>query len=156
MSEDLLSPGNMTIEELARLFEEAYMEVSIDADGDLLIEDEYRCFLRPDLDGRLLAACAVFGARPYADEQAKLRFVNRVNDGLILIRGSVTTDGRFFFDYYIPIEGGATRKAVVLAVRRFLSYLGGAMDLDTENVVASQDEEEEAAATAPREPWSTL
>ena len=101
------------------------MEASIDSDGDLVIEDDYnRCFLRPDLDGRLLAAGAIFGSTPYADEQAKLRFVNRVNDGLMMIRASVTSDGRFFFDYYIPIEGGTTRKAVVLAVRRFVVLPG--------------------------------
>jgi hypothetical protein len=72
-----------------------------------------------------------------------MRFVNRVNDGLMMIRASLTSDGRLYFDYYIPIEGGITKKAVVLAVRRFLSYLAAAMEQDTDNVVVAQDAEEE-------------
>jgi hypothetical protein len=143
VSDEILFPASVTVHELKRLFDGAFMDASIDDDGDLIIEDDYRCFLRPDLDGRLLAASAIFDASRHADEQAKMRFVNRVNDGLMMIRASLTSDGRLYFDYYIPIEGGITKKAVVLAVRRFLSYLAAAMEQDTDNVVVAQDAEEE-------------
>lgn len=43
--------------------------------------------------------------------------------------------GKFFFDYYVAAEGGMTKKAVVLAVRRFFSCLGPAIQQDTDNVV---------------------
>lgn len=154
MSDEILFPASATVHELKRLFDGAFMDASIDDDGDLIIEDDYRCFLRPDLDGRFLAASAIFDASRHSDEQAKMRFVNRVNDGLMMIRASLTSDGRLYFDYYIPIEGGITRKAVVLAVRRFLSYLAAAMEQDTEDVVVAQDaeEEEEEAGEVPPGP----
>jgi hypothetical protein len=151
VSDEILFPSDIDVSELQQLFEDAYMDASIDEDGDLTIEDEYRCFLRPDLDGRMLAAGAIFGARSSADERARLRFVNRVNDGLMMIRASLTSDGRFYFDYYIPVEGGITKKAVVVAVRRFLSYLAAAMDQDIEDVVVAQGAEDEEAEGAGEE-----
>ena len=136
MSDEFLSGEGMTAESLKVIFDEAYMETSIDSDGDLVIKDGYRCFLKPDPDGRLLAACSIFGAADGASPQAKLEFVNRVNDQVKVIRASVMKDGRYFFDYYVPVEGGITKKAVVLAVRRFLSCLSSAMAQDTDNVVS--------------------
>lgn len=136
MSEELLAGDEMTVEALKKIFDDAYMETSIDSDGDLVVKDGYRCFMRPDQDGRLLAACSVFGAKEGASQQAKLEFVNRVNDQVKLIRASVMDDGRYFFDYYIPIEGGITKKCAVLAVRRFLSCLRSAMEQDTDDIVA--------------------
>jgi hypothetical protein len=131
-----MGPESMTVPALKAMFDAAYLETSIDSDGDLVIKDGYRCFLRPDPDGRLLAACSIFGAKEGASPAAKLEYVNRVNDQVKLIRASVMKDGRYFFDYYVPIEGGITKKAAVLAVRRFLSCLASAMAQDTDNVVS--------------------
>jgi hypothetical protein len=46
------------------------------------------------------------------------------------------SDGRFLFDYYIPVDGGITKRAVVVIVRRFLSCIESAMAQDTANVVS--------------------
>jgi hypothetical protein len=53
-----------------------------------------------------------------------------------LIRASVSANGKFFFDYYLSVEGGISKRAIVLAVRRFFSCLGSALREDTGNVVA--------------------
>jgi len=118
------------------LFEEAYMEASVDTDGDLIVKDNYRCYLRPDPDGRLISIYAIFGANPDAAPEDKLTYINRVNDQVKLIRGSVSGNGKFFFDYYLSVEGGISKRAVVMAVRRFFSCLGSALREDTGNVVA--------------------
>ena len=136
MSEEMLLPEDVNSESVKKVFDDAYMEASLDSDGDVKIKDRYSCFLRPDPDGRLIALYAIFGANPAAQQPAKLEYINRVNDQVKLIRGSVMGDGRYFFDYYIPIEGGITKKAVVLATRRFLGCIQAAMEQDTGNVVA--------------------
>jgi hypothetical protein len=136
MSDELLLPEEANSATLKQLFDNAYMENSVDSDGDVRIKDRYSCFLRPDPDGRLIALCAIFGANAGAQLGAKLEFVNRVNDQVKLIRASVMSDGRYFFDYYLPVDGGITKKAVVLATRRFLSTIEAAMQQDTANVVA--------------------
>jgi hypothetical protein len=112
------------------------MEVTVDTDGDLIVKDNYRCYLRPDQDGRLISIYAIFGANESAAEADKLAYVNHVNDQVKLIRASVSANGKFFYDYYLSVEGGISKRSIVLAVRRFFSCLGSALREDTDNVVA--------------------
>lgn len=48
-----------------------------------------------------------------------MAFVNKVNHDLHTVRAAVLDAGVIALDYYIPIEGGITPQAIVLAVRRF-------------------------------------
>jgi Putative bacterial sensory transduction regulator len=134
--DEFIYPEGINTDALKKLFEEAYMEVSIDSDGDLIVRDNYRCYLRPDPDGRLISIYAIFGADDKAVEADKLAYINRVNDQVKLIRASVSSNGKFFYDYYLSVEGGISKRAVVMAVRRFFSCLGSALREDTGNVVA--------------------
>ena len=136
MSDEFIYPEGINTESLKALFEEAYMEVSLDTDGDLIVKDNYRCYLRPDTDGRLISIYAIFGANAEALQPDKLAYINLVNDQVKLIRASVSANGKFFFDYYLSVEGGISKRAVVMAVRRFFSCLGSALREDTGNVVA--------------------
>lgn len=135
MSDDLVTPEVLNRDFLKGLFEEAYMSVSIDNDGDLVIQDKYRSYVRPDQDGRLVAVFSIFGAKPNASLSDKLAYVNRVNDQVKLIRASVTENGRFYFDYYVPTEGGISKRGLVLGVRRFMSCIESAINQDTGDVV---------------------
>jgi len=136
VSDELIFPEGINSDTLKKLFEEAYMDVSVDTDGDLIVKDNYRCYLRPDPDGRLISIYAIFGCSPAAVEQDKLAYINKVNDQVKMIRASVSANGKFFYDYYLSVEGGITKRSVVLAVRRFFSCLGSALREDTGNVVA--------------------
>jgi hypothetical protein len=136
VSDEFIYPEGISTDALKALFEEAYMEVSVDTDGDLIVKDNYRCYLRPDQDGRLISIYAIFGANEAAAEADKLAYINRVNDQVKLIRASVSANGKFFYDYYLSVEGGISKRSVVLAVRRFFSCLGSALREDTANVVA--------------------
>ena len=136
MSDEFIYPEGISADALKALFEEAYMEVSVDTDGDLIVKDNYRCYLRPDADGRLISIYAIFGAAPEAADPDKLAYINRVNDQVKLIRASVSANGKFFFDYYLSVEGGISKRSIVMSVRRFFSCLGSALREDSENVVA--------------------
>jgi hypothetical protein len=136
VSDEFIYPEGISAEALKALFEEAYMEVTVDTDGDLIVKDNYRCYLRPDQDGRLISIYAIFGAAPDALEADKLAYINRVNDQVKLIRASVSANGKFFFDYYLSVEGGISKRSVVMTVRRFFSCLGSALREDAGNVVA--------------------
>ena len=137
VSDELIHPEDVNAASLKQLFDDAYMEASIDTDGDVRVKDKYSCFLRPDADGKVIAVYSIFGAAEGALPEGKMDYANRVNDQVKLIRASVMGDGRFFFDYYIPVDGGITKKALVLVTRRFFSCIDVAMSHDTGNVVAS-------------------
>jgi hypothetical protein len=134
--DEFIYPEAINSDTLKQLFEEAYMEVSVDTDGDLIVKDNYRCYLRPDQDGRLISIYAIFGAATTAAEADKLAYINRVNDQVKLIRASVSSNGKFFFDYYLSVEGGISKRSIVMSVRRFFSCLGSALREDTGKVVA--------------------
>ncbi|HEU6440236.1 MAG TPA: YbjN domain-containing protein [Terriglobales bacterium] len=136
MPDEFIYPEAITADALKLLFEEAYMEVAVDNDGDLIVKDNYRCYLRPDADGRLISIYAIFGASDGAVEADKLAYINRVNDQVKLIRASVSSNGKFFFDYYLTVEGGISKRTIVMSVRRFFSCLGSALREDSGNVVA--------------------
>jgi hypothetical protein len=134
--DELIYPEGISGDALKAIFGEAFMDASLDTDGDLIVKDNYRCYLRPDSDGRLISVYAIFGANESAAAADKLAYVNRVNDQVKLIRASVSDNGKFFFDYYLSIEGGVSKRSIVLAVRRFFSCLASALREDTTNVVA--------------------
>ena len=136
MSDEFIYPEGISQDTLKKMFEEAYMEVSVDTDGDLIVKDNYRCYLRPDPDGRLISIYAIFGASETAAPADKLTYINHVNDQVKMIRASVSANGKFFFDYYLSVEGGVSKRAIVMSVRRFFSCLGSALREDTANVVA--------------------
>lgn len=136
MSDEFIYPEAISVETLKQVFEENFMEVAVDTDGDLIVKDDYRCYLRPDADGRLVCVYAIFGANPDAAQPEKLDYINRVNDQVKLIRASVSDNGKFYFEYWISVEGGVSRRSMVLAVRRFLHCLSTAFSEDTGNVVA--------------------
>jgi hypothetical protein len=136
VSDEFIYPEGISADALKSLFEEAYMDVSVDTDGDLIVKDNYRCYLRPDPDGRLISIYAIFGCNAESLQADKLAYINRVNDQVKLIRASVSANGKFFFDYYLSVEGGISKRSIVMAVRRFFSCLGSALREDTDNVVA--------------------
>jgi hypothetical protein len=136
VSDEFIYPEGINSDALKALFEENFMEVSVDTDGDLIVKDTYRCYLRPDPDGRLISIYAIFGADPGAKVPDKLAYINHVNDQVKLIRASVSANGKFVFDYYLSVEGGVSKRSIVLSVRRFFSCLGLALREDTTNVVA--------------------
>jgi hypothetical protein len=136
LSDQFIYPEAISVETLKQIFEENFMEVAVDSDGDLIVKDDYRCYLRPDADGRLVCVYAIFGANPDAAQPEKLDYINRVNDQVKLIRASVSDNGKFYFEYWISVEGGVARRSIVLAVRRFLHCLSTAFSEDTGNVVA--------------------
>jgi hypothetical protein len=136
VADEFIYPEEINADALKKVFEDNYMDVSIDTDGEVVVTEDWRCYLRPDPDGRLVLVYASFGSSTEASEEAKLDYVNRVNDQVKLIRASVTASGKFFFDYYFSIEGGVSRRSIVMAVRRFHKCLRLALDEDTANVVA--------------------
>jgi hypothetical protein len=136
LADEMMFPEGVSVEALKDLFEQNFMDTSIDSDGDLIVSDNFRCYLRPDPDGRLILVYAIFGAAEGVKDMDKLAYVNRVNDQIKLIRASVAASGRFSFEYFFPVEGGVTKQAIVFGVRRFFGCLNKALAEDSANVVA--------------------
>ena len=119
MPDELIQPETLSKSALQELFEAAYLNVTIDDDGDLVVKERYRSWVLPDEEGRWIQLASFFAADPTASLADKLAFVNRVNAEVVVIRAYVTAHGGFAFDSFIPVEGGIPKRSVVLAVRQF-------------------------------------
>jgi len=117
---EVLAPQDISPTMLKQMFDDAFMDTSIDSDGDLRVEEDgLGCYVLPINQGDRIKLLTVWNSRSTVPASLVLDFANRVNDGVITVRVSVNKN-LIFFDYYIPVEGGITRRAIVLATKHFL------------------------------------
>lgn len=135
-ADQIVLPEQVSPEMLNKLFTDAFMDASIDKDGDVQVVETYRSYVVPGNENKWLRVYAVFGANAEASLEDKMEFVNRINADLVIVRAYVDSTGRFIFEHYLPIEGGITEKALVLAVRRFHRLLEAAIRKDEKNVIS--------------------
>jgi hypothetical protein len=120
MSEELITLENVSKDMLKAIFDAALMDTTLDSDGDILIKDRCRVYVLPDVERRRIRLLAQFGFVPSASEHAKLDCANRINSDYIIVRASVHGD-KLRFSYDVSLDGGITKKAMALLVKRFCS-----------------------------------
>lgn len=113
-----LAPVDVSGARLARLLAGAGLPAQLDADGDVRIEDPsgLRLFLTVDPQRHILTCFTVLGLRATADELTRLRFVNRLNTGRLLVRFSQDAPDSLFCDVQVPYSHG-------ISVAQLLNYL---------------------------------
>lgn len=119
--ESLITPDNVSISMLYDLFERAFMDVSFDKDGDLMVSEEVKCFIFiNEANCDRIRLLTLFGLDPQASRSECLEAVNRINSEYVLVRAYLGSE-TLAFDYEILIKGGITQKNFVLTVKRFCS-----------------------------------
>lgn len=119
MTEKLITPDNLSNELLKSIFDEAFMETSYTEDGALVVKEEVKCLVLPQRRSRDLVSLRVnFRLKPEASAMQQLEAVNLINEEYV-IAGACVTETHLRFKWDIPIMGGITKKALVLAVKRF-------------------------------------
>lgn len=138
MTEELITPENLSQELLKTILEAAYMDVSIDADGDLKVRDKCVCFVVPNQERKdNVQLQSIFRFKENTTELERLRVLNRINNGYIIVKATMSDNSTaLVFRWDIPISGGITRKAFVLALKRFCSIPHAALSDCTTNEVA--------------------
>jgi hypothetical protein len=136
MSEEVVTQDQITIPMLKSLFDAAFMETSIDSDGDLYVKGDTGCYVMPTKSKDRIHLLAQFRADEKSSKQARMELANRINYEMSTVRAYLNDKGNLVFDYYIPVEGGITKKAIVLATRFFLSVVVSSIrQYDSDNVV---------------------
>jgi hypothetical protein len=135
-ADELFYPDNVTTDALYALFVSAYLNVYRDDVGDVYVKDRYTVWVFPQKAGAQIRLMAQFRAAEGSERLAKLEYANGVNDQLKLVRAYVDSDEDVGFDYFIPIEGGITKRNIVLSVRTFIDFVRTALERDEQNVIA--------------------
>ncbi len=121
MSEELITPENLSKELLKSVFDAAFMEAFYDQDGDLTVKEHVTCYVYPSEKRDRIRFLAQFAFKPAAGRTERLECVNHINDEYILVKASVGANDRLRFTYDMPTAGGITGKALVLTLKRFCS-----------------------------------
>lgn len=133
MNDEIITPENLSPQSLKAVFDSAYMDTTLDAEGNLKIKDRVTLHVRPREDR--IRIFALFGFKPSASQHQRLEFVNKVNMEYIIVRATTGDNDTLFFDYDIPVAGGITKKAIVLLVKRFCSIPHAAVQEHGINIV---------------------
>jgi hypothetical protein len=121
MSDQMITPENLSAELLRPILEAAYMEVSVDSDGDLLVKDRIRCFVIPNRESKdRIKLLAQFGFAPSASQLERLEMVNKINADYIMVKSTVRPNDGLRFEYDVMVGGGLTSRNFVLTLKRFL------------------------------------
>ncbi|GAB2940726.1 hypothetical protein GCM10027280_31560 [Micromonospora polyrhachis] len=135
MAGGTLDPEDVTTEGLRRIFDSAYLETSLDDDGDLVVRDNYRVLVLPRENGERIRLMSMFGVDPDSALEDRLQLANKINDVMVLVRASVTERGSFCFDCDITVTGGLPIRTFMATFRRFLRCMEEALTLDEDDVL---------------------
>ena len=138
MSIELLNPDNTTIELIQEIFEQAYMDATLDEEKRQIRLREEGVIARAYLSEskERLQLYALYGIKEEAQRAERLELANRINENYVLIRAGIDDDGDLWFDYCVLLKGGVTRKAIVQATRIFMMLFPKAVnECDDESIV---------------------
>lgn len=136
MTDELITPDNLSKELLKSVLDAAYMDTSYDRDGDLVVKERLMCFVFPGKDRKdSVRLLVLFTFEPETSELKRLQAVNKINQEYLVVKAFVSTENHLHFTWDIPIEGGITKKAFVMAVKRFCSIPHDAVEDCAKDVV---------------------
>jgi hypothetical protein len=133
--DDVVYASEITNDFLYTFFSNAYFNVHRDDVGDVYVKDPFTVWIFPQQDGEQLRLMAQFAANTDVPRITKLEYANAINDTMKLLRAYVDRDEDIGFDYYIPTEGGITKRTIALSVRRFIDYVRSALQRDEDNII---------------------
>jgi len=134
-SGEVLESQEVTAMALAKVFKDAFMDVTVESDGDLKIKDVYNAFVSTDEKSRFIRFRVLIRCSETADDGARLKYTNSVNTEFIVVRAT-DRKSAIVYDYYLIIEGGVTKKNIVLTFRKFMPCVGSAVAADSTGVLA--------------------
>lgn len=114
-------PDSMTLDRLKQVFEGAYIDAEIDADGDLQLSERngIRLWVQLDDTRGLLNFFTVGSLRPDATQEEKLVFLNELNRSVIGATFYLAKADLMIADSYLSFQEGVSDDHVINAYRWF-------------------------------------
>ncbi len=136
MSDELITPDNLSTKFLKSILDAAMMDTSIDSDGDLSVREGINIWVFPSKEKKdRIRLLSLYGFTPGASRLERMECVNRINSEYIMVRAYVGDRDRLGFDYDIPVAGGISPKAFVLALKRFSTIPPSAINEHGKDIV---------------------
>ena len=136
MADGLIAPENLSKEFLKAILDAAFVDASFDGDGDLMVKEQVRCYVLLDDSKERIRLLAQFRFLESATPGQRLECANQINSQYIIARAIVGPGNALRFTWDIPVAGGITRKAFVLALKRFCTIPHEAIGACAGNLIA--------------------
>jgi hypothetical protein len=134
MNSELITSDALNNDVLRELFDAALFDYHLDDDGDVVVQDQFRVLVTHH-NSRYIRFTSFFRVRPETPEELAYSLCNRINDELIILRASIHDGDTLVVDWYIPVFSGISKRAVVMAFRKFVELLGQIGQYDVEDVI---------------------
>lgn len=119
MSTEFITTENLSRDLLKSIFDAAFIETTLDSEGDIVVQDQCKVIVIPDKERRRIWLLTQYAFKPNAKESQKMTCVNNINKDYIMAR-AVVLDNILRFTYDIILDGdGITKKSFVMVVKRF-------------------------------------
>jgi hypothetical protein len=130
MNAQLLAASDVTSEKVANIFSQAFLAVTRDDDGDVIVQGEgVKVFILSDQERKLLKYSAIFPLVATRSLEHKRAFISRLNNEMIFVRFAVPKENEnvLYCDYILPLEGGVTAHQIVASFRIFSRVIVSAL-----------------------------
>lgn len=138
MSADILLENEVTCQTLQQCFKAAFLKTEIDEDGDLRVQSDFGInpFVMLEQDRKFIKFMSVFSLKESFTEEKKLKFINKLNDEVILVRFSMPEADMLSAEYYLFYEEGILPYQIIHSFRKFAKITVQAIEeYDTEDLV---------------------
>ncbi len=144
-------PDSVTIERLQSVFQAAFVDASIDEDGDLMLREQAGLTFWIQIDSRrhLLNFFTVGPFRADASNDRKLAFVNDLNRNIIGATFYLATDDLMIADSYLSFDAGVSDDRIMTSYRWFRDAVIAAIRRDEDGLLGYR------ARTLPTEPCTS-
>lgn len=135
---EVILPEDINVELLKAVFDAAFMQTSIDQDGDLHVKDpgSIGCFVLPTKSRTRIHLLSLFKTKARATAQDRMAFAHRVNSQWDVVKAIAKDNGGVAFEFDLWVEGGVTKRNVVWAVKQFIStVIDSIKKCDTDDIV---------------------
>lgn len=134
-----LSKDDVSVQKIKTFFDNAFISSAIDKDNDLVIRaNGLKTFIRLDKKKMQIRYFSVWGLKSRVSEFKKLKFVNNLNNKLILVRFSMLRPTTLLCEFSIQYEGGVIPYNIINSYRTFASVVkGAALQHDPEDIIGS-------------------
>jgi hypothetical protein len=124
MQNELITSDNLSPELLKSVFDSAFMEATLDDDGEVIVQDAIRVRVRANMERKdRIRFISIFGFKDDSKPLSRLECVNRINSEYVMVRAvsyeNSAHEKLLIFDYDFWIVGGITKKALVMALKQF-------------------------------------
>lgn len=133
---DVLNESEVSVKKLESIFKAAFIQCSIDRDGDLAIESGgLKVFIRVNPEKKIITFVSLWRLKQgIFNDMKKLSLINKLNDQYILVRFCIPKPDILYCDYQLLYAGGIV-PAQIVSTYRIFSLVCEGMARDNDDLV---------------------